>query len=217
MSGTGCGVYVDVTKRSHQPGYEEHSQDEPGIADAIDDECLIRGVARRFTLEIKPDQQVRAEADALPAHEHQRVVVRENEGEHREHKEVEITEEPVIAALMGHVAGRINMDEHPDSGYEEEPDGRKRIEQEPCIDLEIGGRAVLLEEVQVSRVRAEPGVDDLLKGLMIVCSGPHVVLENSAAGEQECQHDDTDANGVDALLGQLATEEKHDRRPKGRQ
>src|ERR1700756_4312331 len=109
---------------------------------------------------------------------------------------------------MGHVAGRINMDEHPDAGDEEEPDGGERIEQESGVYLEVRGGAVLLEEVQVSGVGAEPGVNDLLKGLMIVCSGPHVVLEDRPAGEQECQHDDADANGVDALLGQLATEEK---------
>ena len=118
---------------------------------------------------------------------------------------------------MGHVAGRINMDEHPDPGDEQEPDGGQGIEQEPCINLEIGGRAVLFEEVQMPGVGTEPGVDDLLKRLMIVCSGPDVVLQDSAAGEQECQHDDTDANGVDALLGQLTAEEEHDRRPEGRQ
>ncbi len=127
--------HVDVAQRPEVPGDEEHAQQKSGVANAVDDERLVGRVARRLALEIEADQQIRAQAHALPADEHQHVVVRQDQRQHREHEQVEISEEAVIAALMRHVTGGINVDQHADAGHKQQPDAGKRIEQESGVGL----------------------------------------------------------------------------------
>lgn len=64
---------------------------------------------------------------------------------------------------------------------------------------------------------SQPGVDDSLKGLVLMGVGPHVVLQDRAARENERKDHDPNANRGDCLLGQLAAEEEHDRRAESRQ
>ena len=123
-------------QRAEVPGDGEHAQQEAGVADAIDDECLVGGGAGGVAMEIETDQQIRTQAHALPAHKHQDVVVRQDEGEHGEHEQVEVSEKAVVAALVRHVAGGINMDERAHAGDKQQPDGGKRIEQEAGIGME---------------------------------------------------------------------------------
>jgi hypothetical protein len=90
-------------------------------------------------VEIETDQQIRTQAHAFPADEHQHIVVGQDQRQHGEHEEVEISEEAVVAAFMRHVAGGVNVDQHADAGDEQQPDAGKRIEQEAGIGLERGG------------------------------------------------------------------------------
>ena len=129
-------VDLGEAQRAEVPGDGEHAQQEAGVADAVDDECLVGRVAGRVAMEVESDQQVRAQAHAFPAHEHHDVVVRQDQREHGEHEEVQISEEAVVPALVRHVAGGINMDEHADAGDEQQPDGGERIEQEAGVGLE---------------------------------------------------------------------------------
>ena len=126
-------------QRAEVPGDGEHAQQKAGVADAVDDECLVGGVAGRLAMEIESDQQIRTQAHALPSHKHQDIVVPQDQGEHGEHEEVEVSEEAVVAALVRHVAGGINVDEHADAGDEQQPDGGERIEQEAGIGVEWAG------------------------------------------------------------------------------
>src|SRR4029453_11467980 len=93
-------------------------------------------------MEIKTNQQVRAESYPFPPDEHQHVVVRKNQSQHGKHEEVEVPEEAVIAALMRHVSGGINVDEQADTCNEEKPNGGKGIEEEPDFSLEFRRRTV---------------------------------------------------------------------------
>ncbi len=217
VSGAGCSVDVDVAQRTHIPCDEEHAKDESRVADAVDDERLVRGIARRLALEIETDQQIRAQAHAFPADKHECVVVGEDECEHGEHEEVEISEEAVVAAFMSHVANGIDMDQHADAGDEQEPDAGEWVEQESGVGLEVGLRAVVCDVICVAGVGAEPGVENLLVGLVIVCVSPCVVLQHRAAGHDEGKDNHAHAHGADRLLGQPAAKEEHDRRAQGGQ
>ena len=68
------------------------AEDEAEVADAVDDERLLAGVGRRLLLEPEADQQVRAEADALPADEHHQEVGAEHEHEHERREQVQVRE-----------------------------------------------------------------------------------------------------------------------------
>src|SRR5262245_60452493 len=105
-------VDINEAQRAHVPGDEEHPQDEGGVTDAVDDKGLSGRVTGGLALKVETDQQIRAEAHALPSDEQQHIVVRQNQREHGEHEEVEIAEEAVVATLVRHVSGGINMDQH---------------------------------------------------------------------------------------------------------
>src|SRR5207302_7088112 len=90
---------------------QEESQDESRIADAVHDESLLPRIRCRFAQKIESDQQIAAKPHALPADEKQQQIIRQHENQHGKHEEVQIAEEPVVAALMGHVAGGIDVDE----------------------------------------------------------------------------------------------------------
>ena len=50
----------------------EDAEQEAEVADPVDDERLLAGGGRELLVVVVADQQVRAEADALPADEEQR-------------------------------------------------------------------------------------------------------------------------------------------------
>ena len=150
-------------------------------------------------MEIETDQQIRAQAHALPSHKHQDIVVRQDEGEHGEHEQVEISEEAVVAALVRHVAGGINMDERAHAGDKQQPDGGKRIEQEAGIGVEGGRSAVVFDVVHVAGVGAQPGVNDLLERLARIVVGVSGVLPDRQAGEDKRQRHRAHADRADRL------------------
>src|SRR3954464_5479907 len=136
MSAVREQVYINEPQRSTKPGNKEHAQNESRVTNTVHDEGLIGRIARRLAMKIKSNQQIRAQSDALPAHEHQHVIVGEDQREHGEHEQVEIPEETVIPSFMRHVSGGINMYEHPDAGNKQQPDAGERIEQKSCVRLE---------------------------------------------------------------------------------
>src|SRR3972149_6573449 len=59
-----------------------HAEDEPEVADAVDDERLQVRVDRRRTLVPEPDQQVGHQTDRLPAEEELQEVVGHHQHQH---------------------------------------------------------------------------------------------------------------------------------------
>ncbi len=210
-------IYIDESQRSAEPRNKEHPENESRVANAVDDECLVRRVACRLALEIETNQQIRAQPHALPPNKHQHVVIGEDQGEHREHEEIQVPEKAVVPALMRHVSGRINMNQHPDAGNKQQPDARQRIEQEPCVSLQRRRGAVRLLEVEVPGVTAEPGIENFFVRLMIVRRSPIDVLQHGAASHQKRKHDRPDANRAHRPLLKPAPEKKHNRRADGRE
>ena len=116
------------TQRTEMHKNEHHSQNESRIADSIYDKCLFPGIACALLVEIKSDQQVGAQPHSFPPDKHHHVVVGQDQGEHRKHEEVQIGEEAIIAAVVPHVSGRIDVNQETDSGNDQDHDGRKRIQ-----------------------------------------------------------------------------------------
>ena len=209
-------VDVGEAERTEIPHQCQCSEDEASVADAVDDESLVGRVARGLTVEIETDQQVRAQAHAFPADEKQDVVVRQDEREHGEHEQVQVSEEAVVAAFVRHVSGGIDMDQHAHASDEEQPDRGKRIEQEAEVGVERGASAVFLLEGEMRIARTEPGIDDLFERLAGAVREVRV-LDDGEAGKQERDHHGAHANRVDRGLLQAAAEEEHHRGPEGRE
>jgi hypothetical protein len=127
-------------ERAKGPEDQEDAEDEPPVADAIGDERLPAGVGGGFLLVPIANQEIRAEADALPAHEHHQEVVSQDEHEHEETEQVQIAEEAgdAAAGLVGHVGGRIDVDQRADAGDDEDHHPGQRIEPEPPRHLKRG-------------------------------------------------------------------------------
>ena len=107
-----------------------------GVADAGDDERFLGGDDVRAVLIPKPDQQIRAQADALPAKVEEEQVVGEDEGEHRADEQVHIREEAGVAVLVGHRLGGVEMDQEADEGDDEGHYERQGVEVEARGDVQ---------------------------------------------------------------------------------
>src|SRR4029077_9079452 len=119
-------------------------------ADAVDDESFLASVGGGLSQEIEADEQIATQPDAFPSDEKQDVVGGHDEDEHEKHEEVQIGEEAVVAALVGHVASRIDVDEPADAGdHQEHHDGE-------LIDLQIEAGAEIAGE-DAGKVLLHPG------------------------------------------------------------
>ncbi len=204
-------IYLRVLHRAEVPRDGKQAEQESGVTHTIGNESLVRGRRCRVPLKIKPDQQIRAQAHPFPANEHQRIVVGQYERQHGKHEQVQVAEEAVVAVLMRHVADRINVDQHAHAGDEQQPDGRKRIEQEPGIGVELRGRSACGDVAQAVVAGAQPRVHDFFEWLAVVSSGIIGVLPDRRARERECQDDHANANAVDHGLLNAPSEKEHAR------
>src|ERR1035441_6306556 len=91
-------------ERSEMLDDVKHRQRESEIADAVHDERLVPGVGSDLLIEVEPDQQIATQSHAFPPDEKHQVISRQNQRQHEEHEEVQVSEEPVIASFMRHVA-----------------------------------------------------------------------------------------------------------------
>ena len=82
------------------------------------------------------DEQVRAEADALPAEEGDEEARAEDEHQHRGGEQVQVGEEPAEALVAVHVADRIEVDQRADAGDEQDPRDRQRVGVEAHVDVQ---------------------------------------------------------------------------------
>ena len=120
-------------------------EDESDIADPVDDERLLAGQGRAAAGEPEADQQVAAQPDQLPGHEDDQEVVGQDQQEHREHEQVEVGEEPPVAAVVAHVADRVDVDEQADRGHHDQQAGGQGVDEEAGRDRELAGRDPLPE------------------------------------------------------------------------
>ena len=116
--------------RPQRAQHQEQSENKSCVTDAVDDKCFLPRVRRRFSQEIKTDQEIAAQPDAFPADEQKKQVVRGDEREHREHKQIQVAEEAVVTAFMRHVARGIHMDQESHARDNEQHHARQRVNQD---------------------------------------------------------------------------------------
>src|ERR1700746_3033256 len=118
---------------------QEHAEHEAEVAAAVDDEGFFACVGGRFSEEVKADKQVAGQSDALPADEKKNVVRGEDQNQHEEHKEVEVGEEAVVAAFVGHVSSGVDVNEEADAGDDEDHDDGELVHLEVEAGAEVAG------------------------------------------------------------------------------
>ena len=114
----------------------EHTEQEPDIAHAVHDECLVGGLAVLDILVPEADEQVGAEPHAFPAEEREKQAIGKHEHNHAEQEQVDVGEEAGKAAVAVHVTDGVQRDERADTRHEQEHDAGESVEQESDIHLE---------------------------------------------------------------------------------
>jgi hypothetical protein len=146
---------VGVAQRAEGGEQREQADQQGEVADAVDDERLPPRLGRPALGVVEADQQVRAEADALPADEHDQEVVAHHQQQHHPHEQVEVDEVALVAGLVAHVAGGVDVDPEADEGDDEEHHRRQRVEQEGDVDRQLAGGPGV--EHLLDRLRRELG------------------------------------------------------------
>ena len=83
------------------------------------------------------DQQVRGEADALPADEQDQVVVGQDQQQHGGDEQVEEAEEAAPPLVVGHVADGVDVDQAAYSGDQQDEDDGQLVDQQSGVDLPL--------------------------------------------------------------------------------
>ena len=185
---------------------QEHAEEEGEVTDAIDDERLAAGGRVLVLLEPEADQQERAQADALPADEHDGHVRGEDEDQHRSHEQIQVAEVRRVARLVAHVARRVDVDQRADERDDQDHHRRQRIEPERERDLEVRdldpGVDVLLER----------GAERIILPVLVEQRAEHQPQRQPAGGNHR-----RDRDRLDRAARQLAAEGQVDRRADQRQ
>ena len=137
MSRCEGGANFREANRSQRCNRQENSQQEARVANAVDDERLLSRIRGGFSLKIKTNQKIAAQAHTFPADEQQQHIVRQDQREHREHEQVHVAEETVVTAFVAHVPDRIHVNQEADTGDDQRHHRRKRIEEETPIGDKI--------------------------------------------------------------------------------
>src|SRR5450631_3442155 len=180
---------------------QEHSQHETEVADTVDDEGFFPGVGGGLFQEVEADQHVAAQADAFPAYEKQNVVGGEDQDQHEEHEEIEIGEEAVVAALVGHVASGIDVDQPAYTGDDEKHYYRELIN----LQIETGAEGA----------GGDPGEELLHERDLLRRELRKFTDGFEGAGERQAGRADGDV--VDELIWPFSAEQAVDGRAEQRQ
>ena len=124
---------ADLGPDGHDPEREAH------VADSVDQERLLGGDGGAAARIPEADQQVAAQPDQLPAGEHEEEVVRQHQQQHREHEQVQVGEEAPAPRVVLHVAERVEVDEHPDRGDNQQQARGQRVDEQPHVGGEADG------------------------------------------------------------------------------
>lgn len=98
------------------PEQQEEADRKRGVPDPGDDEGLLGGEAVLPIPMPESDQQVRAEAHALPAEIEREQAVAQDQNEHGAHEQVQVAEEEAVVGIPAHGLEGIEVDEKADEG-----------------------------------------------------------------------------------------------------
>ncbi len=140
--GSSCGMpSFDVDeRRGAERGQHQHDRDRHAeIADPVDHEGLLGRDGRTVLVLPETDQQVRGQADTLPADEQHQIVVGEHQQQHRRHEQVQEGEEPAPTLVVRHVADGVDVDQTADAGDQQDEHDRQLVDQQADVDVPAAG------------------------------------------------------------------------------
>src|SRR5665647_3590154 len=118
---------------------QEEPDDQSRVADARDDEGLAPRVDALQVPLPERDEQVAAQADALPAEVEQQQVVGEHQDQHRCHEQVHVDEEAREPLVALHELRGVQVDEEADDRDDEDEDHAHRIQVEGDLRRQPAG------------------------------------------------------------------------------
>src|SRR6059036_146403 len=118
---------------------KQDAQYEAEITDAVDDERFIAGDGVGVIVIPKADEQIRTEADSLPADEEQQQIVRHHQEKHEKDKEIEIDEKSHHSFVVSHVAQGIDVNQKTDAGNDEKHYRRESVDLKRDLYLKRPG------------------------------------------------------------------------------
>ena len=116
---------------------EEQRDEERSVPYAVEDHRLLGGARRAVAFEPESDEEVRADAHALPAEEQQQEVVREHKQQHRGHEQVQVQEELREVLVVLHVADRVEVDEGAHPRHERRHGHRQWVDEQAHVDVQV--------------------------------------------------------------------------------
>ncbi len=116
---------------------EEQGDEEGGVADPVEDHRLFGRARGAVALEPEADEEVGADAHALPAEEEEQEVVRQHEQQHGGDEEVQVEEELREVLVVLHVADRVEVDEGAHPRHEGRHRHRERVDEKAHVDVEM--------------------------------------------------------------------------------
>ena len=138
LGGAGCDAVE--SHRAERRDHEHHRGEQADVAHAVHDEGLLACGRVSGNLVPEGDEEVGGEPHALPADEHHRVGVAEDEQQHRGDEQVEIGEETGLGRVVFHVPDGVDVDEGSDEGHQHEEGDGQRIDPQGEIDGEVARR-----------------------------------------------------------------------------
>ena len=146
-------------ERPRELDQQEEPDQEAGVTDAVREHRLLAGGAVLFLGPPEADQQVGAQAHALPADEQQEQAVGEDEDQHRGDEEVQVGEVARHVRVVRHVADRVDVDQEAHAGHHQDHHGAQRIEPERDVDVQLAHMDPLEDHVvqrALRRQRVQP-------------------------------------------------------------
>ncbi len=64
-----------------------------------------------ITFDVITDKQIRTKPDTFPTDKHQQKIIRQNERQHREHKQIQISEKAIVTFIAVHISGCKNVNQ----------------------------------------------------------------------------------------------------------
>ena len=186
--------HLGVLQRAEVRPQQEDRDRQADVADPVHEERLLRRRRRGRAVLIPADQQVRGEADALPAEVEHHEVVAQDEQQHRGDEQVELTEEPPPARVVAHVADGVQVDQRADTGDEQHERQRQRVEAQP--------------EVDVQAADGEPAEQRQLAGALV--GGQREGVEEDQQADDERPGDGGDPEPVTPAVRAPPGEQQHD-------
>ena len=98
--------------------------------------------------------------------------------------------------FVRHISSGVDVDQHADAGYKEQPDGRQGIKEEAGIHVKWSWSAIALRKIKMAVAGAKPGIENSLKRPSRTVCEVTIFVHGEASGDER-QNDDANADGAD--------------------